>query len=435
MAHYFSFAGFRLSTLLVWLAVLYFIRTTGASTSSISRTPLTEHRHSDEPNNRITFRHRHSFNYYVDPSRSRLFNFQVIDTQDMLRHATSSSSGMASFELRPGEHRPSTSKHRNPDTQQALELEHKFTAPNITDKQTVVNLAKMTSDAYIFDPGESGWLNTSLGFNFTSRFGWSEEGLRGHVFTTEDNSTVVVSFKGTTIDPRDKLSGRDRINDNKLFSCCCGAQNPWRYAPVCNCSTGFNQCDSNCLTSVLLQNDTYYDAALYMFNEFQSRYPGAAFWTTGHSLGGSLASLIGMTLNIPAVTFEAPPERLPAQRMGLIPAPTTERHTAYHFGNTGDPIYMGECNGLLSACAIWGFVFDSKCSTGSRCEYDTRKDKGWSSNVGNHRINYVIENVLQAYDSVPKCEAQAGCVDCADWNFSESSLNRIASRPDILWSA
>lgn len=385
----------------------------------------------------ITFLHRYSFCHDADSRQPGLSTFDIVSSGEILQHATDSSQRLASFKLQAQEqvHASSSTTHQHFDPQRPLEPSFGFTEPNVTDKQTIVNLAKMTSDAYIFDPREPGWLNTSFGFNFTARFGWEKEGLRGHIFTTEDNSTVVVSFKGTTIDPRDKLSGKDRFNDNTLFSCCCGAQNPWPYAPVCSCATGHNQCDAKCLTSALLQNDTYYDAALFMVKKFQSKYPEAAFWTTGHSLGGALASLVGMTLNIPAVTFEAPPERLPAERMGIIPALDTKRHTAYHFGNTADPIYMGECNGLLSSCALWGFVFDSKCSTGYRCTYDTRKDKGWRSNVANHRINYVIQNVLEAYSDVPQCEAQGECTDCAQWNFTDSSVDRSAARPLLMQGA
>lgn len=295
-------------------------------------------------------------------------------------------------------------------------------SPNTSDKETVVNLAKMTSDAYLFDPREPAWLNTSLGFNFTSRFGWKGDGLRGHVFTTEDDSFVVVSFKGTTIDPRDKLSGRDRLNDNKLFGCCCGAQNPYHYSPVCNCSTGYYQCDSNCLTSTVLQNDTYYSAALFIMGKVQERYPKSAFWAVGHSLGGSLASLVGLTFDIPSVSFEAPPERLPARRIGLLPrnstTPPSDRAMAYHFGNTADPVFMGACNGFFSSCSFAGFSFESQCHSGRRCSYDTVKDKGWRVSIANHRINYVIENVLKVYDEVPLCEEDVECVDCFNWKFS-----------------
>lgn len=40
----------------------------------------------------------------------------------------------------------------------------------------------------------------------------------------------------------------------------------------------------------------------------------------GHSLGGALSSLVGVTFGVPVVTFEAPGEKLAASRLHL-PSP------------------------------------------------------------------------------------------------------------------
>ena len=71
--------------------------------------------------------------------------------------------------------------------------------PDLTDKATVVNLAKMCSDAYISTPSQPDWLNTTVGFNHSHSFGWKGDGLRGHVFSDKTNETVIVAFKGTTV--------------------------------------------------------------------------------------------------------------------------------------------------------------------------------------------------------------------------------------------
>lgn len=71
--------------------------------------------------------------------------------------------------------------------------------PDVNDKATIVNLAKMCSDAYVETPHQPDWLNTSLGFNHSDTFGWKADGLRGHVFTDKMNETVIVAFKGTSI--------------------------------------------------------------------------------------------------------------------------------------------------------------------------------------------------------------------------------------------
>ena len=366
-----------------------------------------------------TFQHRHAFYHKAskdDRNHTQLFQIsnisKAIANEDQPRQSLD-------FELQAF----SLATFDASESQIIFQVEegHHVLEPNISDKETVVNLAKMTSDAYLEDPNQPNWFNTSLGFNFTNRFGWDQDGLRGHIFTSEDNSMVVVSFKGTTIYPRGKLSERDRVNDVTMFSCCCGAQHPYYYAPVCNCSTAAYECNSNCLTQASLQNDSYYDAAIYTMEQAFAAYPKSKFWVVGHSLGGAIAALIGLTYDIPAIAFEAPPERLPAERMGLIPVNGTahyRKHHAYHIGNSADPVYMGSCQGYLSFCSAAGFSFETLCHTGKRCEYDTVRDKGWHVNIGNHRIDYVIANVLEVYDEVPECEAVEECFDCFRWKFT-----------------
>lgn len=62
-----------------------------------------------------------------------------------------------------------------------------------------------------------------------------------------------------------------------------------------------------------------------------------------------MASLMGLTFNIPAVSYEAVPEKLAAKRLGLAIPPYTGAH---HIGNTADPVYMGACNGYFSSCSV-----------------------------------------------------------------------------------
>ena len=247
-------------------------------------------------------------------------------------------------------------------------------------------------------------------------------------------------------------------NDNLLFSCCCATQrpDPFWYGSVCDCRTDKFQCNSTCLTQELAQKDRYYSTALAVMFNVSTWYPNASIWTVGHSLGGSVASLMGLTFNIPSVSIEAPPQKLAAQRLGLTIPP----HTAdYHIGNTADPVcksldrrklvsfltcpllflcptpaqtngdsVMGACNGYFSTCSIAGYAFESQCHTGKRCVYDTVHDKGWHVSIANHRINVVIPQILEAYNSTPICEADDECVDCYNWNFN-SDLQRSGGGP------
>jgi len=93
-------------------------------------------------------------------------------------------------------------------------------------------------------------------------FGWEPDtdGFRGHVFTTPDNSTIVLSIKGTSAG----LPGRggptvkkDKLNDNLLFSCCC-AKVDWSWTPVCDCHRGGWRCSQDCLETSLTTESLFY---------------------------------------------------------------------------------------------------------------------------------------------------------------------------------
>lgn len=188
--------------------------------------------------------------------------------------------------------------------------------------------------------------------------------------------------------------------DNLLFSCCC-ARVGWTWHTVCDCYDDHGKdgqtCSSSCLTKALIKRSFFYPATTDLFNNISYAYPNAQIWITGHSLGGALGSLIGMTFGYPTVTFEAPAERMAALRLHL---PLPVKHTNMdalpitHVYHTGDPIPMGECIGATSLCANFGFALESRCHSGKTVLYDTVGKLGWSSSVVSHRISTLVEDLL-----------------------------------------
>ncbi|PSR79528.1 hypothetical protein PHLCEN_2v6989 [Hermanssonia centrifuga] len=206
---------------------------------------------------------------------------------------------------------------RERDGQHVLDWnDEQVPGPDINDRQTLLMLAKMTNNAY-YEPGEKGWYDLNPEWNISYPFGWEPDadGFRGHIFATEDNSTVVISVKGTSagwiVGGSGPTSKKDKLNDNLLFSCCCARVGP-TWSTVCPCYEGHSKCDQGCLENSLVEESLFYSVGIALSFHIQSY--------TGHSLGGSLASLIGVTFGAPVVAFEAPAEKLAASRLHL-PSP------------------------------------------------------------------------------------------------------------------
>ncbi|KAJ3569308.1 hypothetical protein NP233_g5149 [Leucocoprinus birnbaumii] len=300
--------------------------------------------------------------------------------------------------------------------------------PDVESRETLLLLAKMTSNAYL-TRGESGWYDIGDKWTVDYPFGWDpphDDGFRGHVFATADNSTVVVSIKGTSVGLMwgGGTVKKDKKNDNLLFSCCC-ARVGWSWTPVCDCYRGNNKCNEDCVQEALTADGLFYPIGTNLYNNLTYIYPDANIWVIGHSLGGALASLIGVTFGAPVVSFESPGEKMAGRRLHL-PSPPSLQHVT-HVYHTADPIAMGTCNGILSSCAIAGYAMESRCHMGKSIVYDTVSNLSWSADIRNHGIVAVIDEVLgvpwlpsvEVGREVPEAVPQDDCVECYEWEFGD----------------
>jgi putative lipase involved disintegration of autophagic bodies len=303
--------------------------------------------------------------------------------------------------------------------------------PDVNKRATLLQLAKMTSNAYT-NPDAKDWYTLGDDFpdNSTLPFGWEPDadGFRGHIFVSADNSTVVVSVKGTSAGWLAGGGGptvkKDQLNDNLLFSCCCARVGP-TWSTVCGCYNGKSRCDIECLEESLVEESLFYSVGTNLYNNVTYMYPDANIWFIGHSLGGALASLIGTTFGLPVVAFEAPGEKMAAARLHLPVYPNMDHIT--HVRNNGDSIAMGTCNGVTSVCALGGYAMESKCHLGKSIIYDTVGQLNWSVGTSNHGIKVVIDNVLsdswwkgegdEEGREVPLPREEEDCVDCYNWEF------------------
>ncbi|KAI1107238.1 alpha/beta-hydrolase [Jackrogersella minutella] len=303
--------------------------------------------------------------------------------------------------------------------------------PNVADKETVLTMALVASDAYVENPALPDWDEVGEPFNRSADFGWETDGLRGHIWGDETNSTIIIGLKGTSpaVFDGEGTTTNDKINDNLFFSCCCAQQGQWSWHQVCDCASSTYSCNNTCVKKALRDENRYYQAARELYANVTEIYPESNIWIAGHSLGGAVSSLLGLTYGLPVVTFEAVPEALAAGRLALpVPPhanpefPQTREYTgAYHFGHTADPIYIGTCNGATASCSFAGYALETACHTGYECVYDTVADHGWRVGISTHKIRSVINDVIRKYDDVPECRFTPECRDCANWKMYESN--------------
>ncbi|KAJ7649883.1 alpha/beta-hydrolase [Roridomyces roridus] len=290
--------------------------------------------------------------------------------------------------------------------------EEEIVAPDVEKRGTILELAKMSSNAYI-EPNTTGWYELGANWSVSYPFGWEPDadGFRGHVFANPDNSTVVLALKGTSngfLGGGGPTAKKDKLNDNLLFSCCC-ARVDWTW------TTGW-KCDTECVEQALIEDSLFYPVATNLYNNLTYMYPDSDIWVIGHSLGGALASLLGATFGAPVVAFESPGEKMAAGRLHL-PSPPSTLHIT-HVYHTADPIAMGTCNGVLSSCAIAGYAMESRCHLGQSIVYDTVSDSGWSVDIRTHGIVQVIDRILgaewppavEAGREVPQPHEETDCV-------------------------
>lgn len=277
-----------------------------------------------------------------------------------------------------------------------LEIKNDFNINTILlSKKNVINLGYMAHNAYYAYIDNTNW-KLLPGYNVSKL---EPELIMGYIFSDEQSKTHIISFKGTDIYPGDKSRVLDKFNDNLYFSCCF------------NSTKG--KCEKDSYKESLDFETNYINYAQIIVNNIKKiiNFETNNIIFTGHSLGGAVATYMGILFNKTVVTFQMPGEKRYAQLSGLNKSKSIPN--IYHISHDADPISNGSCGWW---CKIFGYSIDTKCHYGKVCKYITNS----MATIFKHRMTYVISEILEKYD-VPNCysETDSDCLECETIKFSK----------------
>lgn len=286
----------------------------------------------------------------------------------------------------------------------------------------------------------------------------SDDAVKAYLFSNEDYSINVISIKGTSLywlynnfenmttkindnDNRKidneiniKSSGyNDKYNDNLFLSCCFYKENSI-FKNFCendinktlitmnNIKNVLDQksCSKKCYEESLNLELNYFNIGKKIVDNIKTNiiknFDNTNIIFTGHSLGGVLATMLGLYYNKPVVTFETPGELHYIKMSNMFKQPLDKVSNIYHFGHNADPIFIGDCG---YTCSVAGYSVDTKCHIGYTCMYDAKGKLGFSESILNHRMDYVINNVIgpKWNSDFPECKLITDCNECELYKY------------------
>jgi len=290
----------------------------------------------------------------------------------------------------------------------------------------IYNLAILSNNVY-YERDNKNWNDTC--FNNTNDISKDNDTVRAYLFSSEDNKTHIISIKGTTtmFGKYAKIMNsvyNDKFNDNLFYSCCFYKQsNLFKKIDGLKDKKCFQdsdyECKKECFNVINEYKLNYINIARNIVENLKSndKY-GVDFdeiLFTGHSLGGSLATVMAVLYNKIGISFQSPGIKNYILQSGILH--NNNFDNIYNFGHNADIIFKGKCNGVLSLCYLGGYNIETKCHIGNICEYDAINKLNISESIFTHKLKYVIENIIPNWkDDFPECKKHE-CKDCEDWTY------------------
>jgi lipase ATG15 len=293
------------------------------------------------------------------------------------------------------------------------------------DYQNVYNMFLMSYNTY-YKINETDWNEVPYDPSYPINDTTDTTRIKGYVFSNSDNSLIFIVFKGTTLFSfKDtKTSKNDKFNDNLFYSCCYYKQHALFNEHVnrssCentilqNETTCFNQCYQDSLGIEL----NYLVSGKKIIEIFKNQkiidFEKSKVVFVGYSLGGIIASYLGVLFNKQVITFETPGNRHYFDMINLNYK--NHQNNIFNFAHNSDTIVNGNCGNL---CWIFGYNMNTKCHIGKSCMYDSRTKLKLSESINYHRLTYMYSNILPQWENdLPICSEYETCSEnCQNWNY------------------
>lgn len=200
------------------------------------------------------------------------------------------------------------------------------------------------------------------------------------------HNAIIISFRGSIINilglsPENSEKFNKNV-DNNLFNCCK---------------------DKDCIlnTKKTIEKYRYISDSIFHIDHITKVYPKKRIILTGHSLGGSLASIIGRIKKLDVLAFSSPGEK---HISDLFSKNSTSN--IIHLGACSDSIYNGKCNSIDSSCSLMGYKIETKCHCGRT--YCVGID--YVDNILFHKISVLY--YLMKFDGNIIEKPEKGCKEC-----------------------
>ena len=313
-------------------------------------------------------------------------------------------------------------KISNYDLASASQNSFNFNENDLTSYSNIYNLAEMSHNAYIYE-NDTQWDKIPYKDIDIPDF---QDTIKGYIFSDDGDKNVIISIKGTSLYWTSRQSSRgfdllssknDKFNDNLFLSCCYYKQSSI-FDGLCNDNNKESHvCSKECYKNSTLFELNYLNIAKQIIENLKRDkiidFEKSNIIFTGHSLGGVIATYLGVIYNRPVITFESPGEKY---YFDLINLDYSNAKNIYHYGHNADIIFTGKCNGINSYCYIGGYIIRTKCHIGKTCMYDAVNKLKLSESLWNHRLRIIIDKIIPHWlNDPPICEEQTNCIDCEDW--------------------